>query len=191
MFHRFCTFSLKKSCLNKKVSWFFFPLNNSLTLENPHSPEHQAIKNQLQAWSSTPSLTPTETKHKNEPPKKSGREFERHWLSQHITSGLSYKFPQPFFTLQLQQEFEVTESSQTLLLCRNRKGLLKLSPPYNENITNHGILSAESKRPGKESKNIFYSSCTKVMPPYKSPVIWNQLLVIHFWTKLLISAYLS
>lgn len=103
-------------------------------------------------------------------PKKSGREFERHCLSQHITSGLSYTFLQPFFTVQLQQEFEATASSQTLLLCRNIKGLLKLAPPYNQDITNHGILSSESNRPGKESKNIFYSSCAKVMPLYKSPL---------------------
>lgn len=68
-FHHFCTFSLKKSCLNKKVRFFFFSLNNSLTLENPHGPEHQAIKNQFQAWCSTPSLTPAKTKHKNEPKK--------------------------------------------------------------------------------------------------------------------------
>lgn len=124
-------------------------------------------------------------------PKKSGRELERHCSSQHITSGLSYKFLQPFFTLQLQQEFEATESSQTLLLCRNIKGLLKLDPSYNQDITNHGILSAESNRPGKESKHIFYSSCAKLMPPYKSPVIWNQLLVTHFLTKPLISVHLS
>lgn len=101
---------------------------------------------------------------------KKGRSFEHHCLSQHITSGLSYKFLQPFLTLQLQQEFEATESSQILLLCRNTKGLLKLAPPYNQNTTNNGILSAESNRPNKESKNIFYSSCAKVVLPYKSPV---------------------
>lgn len=66
-----------------------------------------------------------------------------------------YKFLQPFLILQLQQEFEATESSQTLLLCRNIKRLLKLAPPYNQNIKNNGMLSAESNRPGKESKNIF------------------------------------
>lgn len=104
-------------------------------------------------------------------PKKSGRKFEHHCLSQHITSGLRYKFLQPFLILQLQQEFEATESSQTLLLCRNIKGLLKLAPPYNQNIKNNEMLSAESNRPGKESKNIFYSSCAEVMPPYKSPLI--------------------
>lgn len=82
MFHCFDTFSLKKSCLNKTVRVFFFSLNHFLTLENPHGPEHQAIKNQFQAWCSTPSLTPTKTKHKNEPKKIR----KRIWTSPFITT---------------------------------------------------------------------------------------------------------
>lgn len=183
----FVHFHWKKSCLNKKVSWFFFFLK-----QFPNSGKESTRQLRINCKPGAPHPpSPLQRQNTKMSPKKSGRECERHCLSQHITSGLSYKFLQPFFTLQLQQEFETTESSQTLLLCRNTRGLLKLAPPYNQNITNHGVLSADSNRPGKESKNIFYSSCAKVMLPHKSSVIWNQLLVTHFWTKLLISAHLS
>lgn len=61
----FAHFHWKNPAWIKK--WVFtFSLNNSLTLENPCGPEHQAINNQFQAWCSTPSLTLTKTKNKNE-----------------------------------------------------------------------------------------------------------------------------
>lgn len=73
----FVHFHWKNPAWIKKWVDFFFSLNNSLTLE-----KHQAIKNQLQAWCFTPSLTPTKTKHKNEPKKVR----KRMWTSLFITT---------------------------------------------------------------------------------------------------------
>lgn len=78
----FAHFHWKNPARIKKWVVFFFTLKNSLTLENSHGPEHQAIKKQFQAWCSTPSLTPTKTKHKNEPKKIR----KRTWTSLFITT---------------------------------------------------------------------------------------------------------
>lgn len=57
----------------------------------------------------------------------------------------------------------------------------------------HSTLNKYAKafnRTDKELKNTFYSSCTKVMKPYKFPIILKQLLETHFWTEPLISEQL-
>lgn len=59
-----------------------------------------------------------------------------------------------------------------------------------QHLTLNDKQAATFNRTDKELKNVFYSSCTKVMTLYKFPIIWKQLLVAHFLTEQLISAQL-